>query len=136
MANKAKPTSKAKATSRAKPKGVAGDRIEPPVQHHAPMEARVLGGPDGPAAPETAWDREPLLTLKDEPRLFQIGLPVALLAGLFLGLALLGFGLPVALLVMLAVQTGGFFATYVVAQRRRTDPLRHRPADRGSAGND
>ena len=106
-------------------------------QHqHAPMDARVLGGPAGPEVPATAWDRDPLLTLSEERRLLQVALPASIVAGLLVGLALLRFGLTAALVGMLVTQTGGCFGAYVIAQRRRTDPLRSRPSDRASRDSD
>ncbi len=107
------------------------DRIRPSVRHHAPKEARVLGGSDQSAEAATAWDREPLTTLRAERRLLRIVLPAVLVVGLGLGLALLRFGLQIALIGMLIFQTGGFFAAYVVAQRRRMDPLRKRESGNG-----
>ncbi len=106
------------------------DRVEPSVRRHAPRDARVLGGSETHPDAQSAWDREPLMTLRAERRLLRIVLPIVLLAGLGVGFALLRFGLQVALIGMLMVQTAGFFAAYVVAQRRRMDPLRKREPTR------
>ena len=101
--------------------------IEPSVRHHAPKEARVLGGSEEAVDSDSVWDREPLTTMRAERRLFRVALPLILLLGLVLGFILLRFGLQVALIGMLIIQTGGFFAIYVLAQRRRMDPLRRHP---------
>ena len=84
-----------------------GGPIRPPVSRPAPREARVLGGSGAHPASDSAWDREPLATLREERRLFRRWVPLSLIVGLLLGLALLRFGLQVALIGMLLVQTGG-----------------------------
>ena len=84
---------------------------------------RVLGGTEPASASERTSGSEPLATVRSQRRIFLIWVPLCLLGGLLVGLALLQFGLQVALIGMLVVQTGGFFVTYLVAQNRRMDPL-------------
>lgn len=101
-------------------------RHRPPSQKRqaAQKELRVLGWNSGSAEPPTAWDKEPLVTVKSAPKLFAYGIPSVLVVGLIMVLSLWTYDLKTALLVSLSFQAAGFAGIYGIAQRRRADPLR------------
>lgn len=62
---------------------------------------------------------EPFDTFRAEPRRFAVGLPVVFGVSLAVGAALIEVSFPLALAVLLGLQTGGFTALYVPALCRR-----------------
>lgn len=72
------------------------------------------------------WSREPLATVRAEPRRFWIGIPLVFLVALGAGAAFREAGTEAALGALLVTQCLGFIALYVPAFRKRTDPMRTR----------
>ncbi len=99
-------------------------RPRPSPRRSAPGTSRVLGGTYAPTEPPTVWEREPLLTVKSDLRLFAYGVPIVLVLGAVLAFVLRTVDLPTALLSGLAFQAVGIAGLYGIAQRRRTDPLK------------
>ena len=78
-------------------------------------------------------DQEPMATIRAHPRRFAIGLPVAFVVPILLGLAVAGRSLSLAIALQLGLQTVGLLWLYVPPARARWRAERKARASEGGS---